>query len=296
MVHVNPEFLDDFLDFTDKCVSQEYMLTNPSTSSDFYTLSDVVKSLPRLRAAEKDLLSGAYTDLDLARKGSSLLIAAKREYNQLARWYSDHPRRSPSRSYHLRASESQVEDTVYPKRLDIYRDTTQATMCNSWRMGQVLILNIIVNVANLLVSSKSCHGAALALLEERYTAEYLIREHIDDFCCSVPYVINPDIKEAGNQYPHGAGSADLPRYLGPEVIAGLSQLKKTLEVGCQARCVPHSQKQWIQQYLTLLSRDRSRDQEKALRLELTPSENALIEHYEATPPFAACSTDEIFEY
>lgn len=48
----------------------------------------------------------------------------------------------------------------------------------------------------------------------------------------------------------------------------MSLFKKVLEVGAQAYCVPHSQRQWIQQYLTLLSANRDIDQEKAWRLEL----------------------------
>ena len=255
--------------------------------SDFYTLSDSVRCLPRLRAREREFLTSTYNGPDHIMKGSRLLIDAKREYTQLLEWPSDNPRRRPCRSYPLQRSN---EDPEYPMRLDIYCDTTQAAICNSWCLAQVLVLNIIVNVANFLISFMPCQLTDLSLHTERSSAEHLIREHIDDFCSTIPYIMNPNIKEAAHQYPHGPDSARLPKDPGPEVIAGMSQLKKTLEVASQAPSVPYSQKQWMQQYLTLLSRNRSADQEKALRVELAPSEDPLLEHVNIAPPRARKQT------
>ena len=287
MATANPELLDDFIDLTNECVSQELLHSkNQGTYSDFYTLSEKVKPLAGIRAREKELFECTQDDMDLAIKASNLLIDAKREYEQLSEWPADHPRRHPRRSCPLSKSKDYGSDAVYPSRIDVYCDTTQATMCNSWHIAQVLVLTIIANVATLLLSSASRKFTNLSLSTEVDHAEHLIREHIDDFCSTIPYILYPNrIEAVAHHYPHGPNSASMPKDLGPEAIAGMSQLKKTLEVGSQARGVPRSQKQWMQQYLTLLSRNRSHDQERASRLELTSiGDNQEEEHYSVIQP------------
>ncbi|KAL8828127.1 MAG: hypothetical protein Q9191_002774 [Dirinaria sp. TL-2023a] len=277
----NPELLDNFMDISNELLSEEFVHLNQGVYSDFYTLSDKVRPLPGLRAREKELFNCTHLDKDLALKASILLIDAKREYEQLFEWPAEHPRRHPCRSYPLSKSKDNGSDAMYPNRIDIYCDTTQATMCNSWHIAQVLLLTIIANAATMLLLSASKKSTRSSLSTEVEHAEHLIRQHIDDFCSTIPYILYPGrIEEVTRHYPHGPNWASLPKDLGPEAIAGMSQLKKTLEVASQARGVPRSQKQWMQQYLTLLSRNRSQDQEKASRLELTSiGDNQKEEHY-----------------
>jgi len=262
--------MDDFLQVANERTSPEFVHADPQGHSDFFTLCNMLEGFPKIRAREQALFDGIYDGSSLAAEGSSLLTDAKREYQKASQWPSQQSRRRPCQSHTLRQSHNPTLEPLYPHRVDIFCDTTQATMCNSWRMGQVIMLTIISRVAALLSSLTCCPDTASFLAKEQEYAEHLIVEHIDGFCSSVPYLIYPANSEARTaSYPHGPDSAQIPSDLGPEIIAGMSQLKKCLEAGSQAYCVPHSQRQWMQQYLTLLSTNRTADQEKALRLELT---------------------------
>lgn len=262
--------MDDFLQVANERTSQEFVNADPQGHSDFFTLCDMLEGFPGIRAREKKLFDGIYKGWSLAAEASRLLIDAKREHQQASQWASQKPRRRPCQSHTLRRSYDHTLEPLYPQRVDIFCDTTQATMCNSWRMGQVLMLTIISRVAALLRSLSRCPDTASSLSTEQEYAEHMIAEHIDSFCASIPYLIYPANPEARTAaYPHGADSVQIPTALSPEIIAGMSQLKKCLEAGSQAYCVPRSQRQWMQQYLTLLSANRTADQERALRLELT---------------------------
>lgn len=82
-------------------------------------------------------------------------------------------------------------------------------------------------------------------------------------------VMSPGNVEAiASHYPHGPESAYIPDEPSPNTIASMSLLKNNLEVASRASCIPLGQRQWLQQYQTLLSRNRIAAREKALRLEL----------------------------
>lgn len=262
--------MEDFLQVANERTCPEFVHADPQGHSDFFTLCNMLEGFPGIRAREKTLFDGIYEGSDLAAQASRLLLDAKREHQKASQWVSQKSRRRPCQSHTLRQSHNATLEPLYPHRVDIFCDTTQATMCNSWRMGQVLMLTVISRVAALLRSLSCCPDTASIISKEQEYAEHMIAEHIDGFCASVPYLIYPTNPEARTAaYPHGADSAQVPTDLGPEIIAGMSQLKKCLEAGSQAYCVPRSQRQWMQQYLTLLSTNRTADQERALRLELT---------------------------
>lgn len=142
-------------------------------------------------------------------------------------------------------------------RVDVYIDTTQATMCNSWRMGQVYVLLVIAAAAAFLEAAQCCQANTAIFATEIEFAEQSIRELVDDFCSSIPYITSPKGIEAivaGS--PYEKLKTYITTEIEPEGIAGMSQLKSTLEVGLQAYCVPFGQRQSMQQYLRLLSTDR----------------------------------------
>lgn len=262
--------MNDFLQVANERTSQEFVHADPQGHSDFFTLCDMLEGFPGIRAREQLLFDGLYEGSNFGAEASSLLMDAKWEHQKASHWASQKARRRPCQSHSLCQSHNQTLEPLYPYRIDIFCDTTQATMCNSWRMGQVLMLTIISRVAALLRSLSCCPDTASFPSKEQEYAEHTIAEHIDSFCASIPYLIYPANSEARTAaYPHGPDSAQVPTGSGPEIIAGMSQLKKCLEAGSQAYCMPRSQRQWMQQYLTLLSKNRAVDQEKALRLELT---------------------------
>ncbi len=87
-----------------------------------------------------------------------------------------------------------------------------------------------------------------------------IRECIDDFCSSIPFIISPNNTEENSvNYPHEPGDAIIPKDPGGELIASMSQLKSTLVVGSQVDCVALSQRQEI----------RAGPKERAMNLEPT---------------------------
>ena len=215
------------------------------------------------------IFEDSHEKFDLGAEASQLLTDAKQEYEKLSKWPFEKPSRRPYQSFPLRKSMDHEAFPAYPKRIDIYCYSTAATMSNSWRLAQVHILTIIASMAALLGTRTSRQDTALALKTEKETAEHSIRELIDDICCSIPFILgSDDIEAIATYYPHSPNSTNIPSAPGPNVIAAMSHFKNTLEVGSQAYCIPYSQRQWMQQYLTLLSRDQREDQEKALNLEL----------------------------
>lgn len=78
---------------------------------------------------------------------------------------------------------------------------------------------------------------------------------------------NPEAMLA--HYPHVPGAAYIPTDPGPDVITSMSQMLDTTAIASSIECIPRTQKQWLQQYMTVLSRNPREDREKALRLELS---------------------------
>ena len=255
--------LYDFLSFADDLIE--------NACSEYFKEPDSVKDIPDLLAREKRILrtTQAGTKIAKGEEAYSLLADAKSVYTKLASWPSENPSRRPCRSYPLCDSINSEQDNVYPRKIDVYYDTMEASACNAWRLGQTLILAVIAKTAAVL-GSCSCRDEAVLMANEKEAAERRIREHIDDFCASIPYILYPDNTEAIlGLYPHGPDPGCVPGQANPEMICGMSRVKKALEIGSETYCIPHSQRQWMQLYLTLLSRDRRKHQERALRLELT---------------------------
>ena len=86
---------------------------------------------------------------------------------------------------------------------------------------------------------------------------------------SVPFFMGRDNPEAMlAHYPHAAGAAYIPRDPGPDVITSMSQMLHVNAVASGIEGIPRTQRQWLQQYMTVLSRDPLVDRERAMRLEL----------------------------
>ena len=176
-------------------------------------------------------------------------------------WPSRGLHRTPQTSYPLPQAENRGPTTVYPSRIDIYRDSTRATMHNSWRLARAIILDMIAQTARFLAASNAVSvDDARELTNFSHETETGIRSLIDDFCASIPYIISPDNSEKLYlHYPHAPGDAPFAHIPEINLIAGMSQLMPSLVVSLRFSCIPDSQKQWIQQYTTMLTRNPPKD-------------------------------------
>jgi hypothetical protein len=153
-------------------------------------------------------------------EASRLLWDAKQEDEKLTAWPSLAPHRSPCMSYSLQMMTELGSTPLYPKRIDIYYDTTRATICNSWRLARVQVLTVISKTAELLsTSSSSSYTLAVSLSQDQQQAEDRVREYIDDLCSSVHFIMSQrNTKEISTHYPHEPGAATISDDPGPELI------------------------------------------------------------------------------
>lgn len=237
---------------------------------DFVTLPFIATDIPKLRARFRKLCvdqTGGHVLLDDVR---ALLQDAMRKDLTFAVWPDQKEHRIPYASLPLTFGRHYTSEGLYPTRIDVYRHGTHATTCNGWRLGRVGILAIIAQTAGCLASKSICYREAGNLWSLKEQAEGTIQELVDDFCASIPFIINPKhTEEELPYYPHAPGDADFNHVSEPDLIASMSQLLPSLIVGSQIYCIPRSQKQWLQQYMTMLSRNPKEDWEKAMALSLT---------------------------
>ena len=252
--------LDDYL-------PEDVTLEDREAHPDFFTLAFLGTNIPKLRARYTKLCmawSGGHVSI---RKAHALLQDAKDEDEKAAHWPHQRPHRMPYMSHPLPLSGKKSPSEVYPSRIDKYHHGTHATVCNGWRLARVGFLAIIAQTAGFLASTTTSLSDAKQLWDTRDQAEKMIRELVDDFCASIPYIISPDnTDEMLLYYPHAPGDVSFHHVSESDLISSMSQLLPSLIVGSQVYCIPHSQKQWLQQYMTMLSRNPKEDTEKAMRL------------------------------
>lgn len=245
---------------------------------DFFTLPFIATDIPMLRARFRklcvDQASGCLVLADIR----ALLQDTMRKDLMFAVWLDQKEHRMPYASLPLTFDRYKSSECLYPKRIDIYRHGTHATTSNGWRLGRVGILAIIAQTAGFLAPKPVHHREAEKLWSLKEQAEETIRELLDDLCASIPYIINQKhTEEELPYYPHAPGGADFNHVSEPDLVASMSQLLPSLIVGSQIYCIPRSQKRWLQQYMTMLSRNPKEDRKRAMTLSLT--EDFILEGY-----------------
>lgn len=190
-----------------------------------------------------------------------LLLDAKDLDELLVKWASSLAERFKFISSSLESSDNGSEH-VYPPRIDVYFDRAKASLWNSWRAQRLLVHATVVNCAELLEN----HCNSYAYRSERTGAMNRIQSLADDICSSIPFFLGHEAHYE-SRYPHEAGAASLPLCFGENSIAHASLMRPSLSVASQIVYVPYSQRQWMQQYLTVFASHLG-NREKALRLEL----------------------------
>ena len=236
---------------------------------DFFIFPNKIKILPGLKARCHQLL------MDRANGSTStdclytLLQDSRSAAETLKHWPAESQNRMPSTSFPLPFPDQSIRTEMYPGRMDIYCTSTDANMHNSWRLARCCILTIVAQTADMLSSADLSQEEVFLVDDIRLEAEEQICNTINDFCASIPYILSPTNTEAMLQYyPHRPGDAPFKHISEPDIIAGMSQMLPSLMLASQLYCLPRSQKQWLQHYLTMLSRNPEKDKAKALELEL----------------------------
>ena len=222
-----------------------------------------------IRARHRRLLADRKNGCMSVGAARALLFDAQDEDQKLAPWLFQKGHRRPLMSRPLLPSEGNGSIPSYPSRVDSYRHTTDAAVGNGWRFARCFVLIIIADMASTIASSSPSSAESIILGGVRDKAEEVIRQLVDDFCASIPYILSPEDTEIMlKYYPHAPGDAPFSQIPEVNLVASMSQLLPTIIVGSQIYCIPHSQKQWLQQYLTMLSRNPELDKEKAMSLKL----------------------------
>ena len=231
-----PSLLDDYLP---ENKSQKDLEAHP----DFFTLAFIARSIPNLGARYTAICNASSP----IREAQELFQDAQAEDEKAASWPYQKPHRMPYMSYPLEPQESRM----YPSRIDVYHQGTRAAVCNGWRLMRVGLLGFVAQTAGFLASTTNAD-----LWDAQKQAEEKIRVLVDDFCASIPYIISPhDTAKIRRHYPHAPGDLTFLHFPEPDLVASMSQLLPPLIVGSQVYCIPHSQRQWLQQYMTMLSKN-----------------------------------------
>ena len=236
---------------------------------DFFTLPHLIKDLPMIRARHRSLLVDRKNGSMSIGAARALLLDAQDEDEKLAPWLSEKAHRRPLLSRPLLPYKANCSIASYPSSIDSYRHTTDAAVGNGWRFARCFALMVIADTASMIASGIPSSAESVTLWGVRDKAEEVIRQLVDDFCASIPYILSPEDPETLlNYYPHVPGNAPFDQIPEVNLVTSMSQLMPSIIVGSQIYCIPHSQKQWLQQYLTMLSRNPQADKEKAMNLTL----------------------------
>ena len=270
VARVDPDSLDCSSTLLSEHLPRDVVQDEMQAQPDFFTLPFIATDLPKLRARFRKLCVDQSGGFILLADIRALLHDAMRKDQTFAVWPDQKEHRKPYSSLPLALDGHETSESLYPTRIDLYRHSTNATTCNGWRLGRVGILAIIAQTAGFLASKSVCQTEAENLWSLKEQAEKTIQELLDDLCASIPFIINPKhTEEELPYYPHAPGDANFGHVPEPDLVASMSQLLPSLIVGSQIYCIPRSQKQWLQQYMTMLSRNPKEDGEKAMTLSLT---------------------------
>ena len=239
------------------------------TYPDFLTMPLRLTNVPKLRARYTKLCAAWSAGHVSISDAHALFHDAKTEDAKIAPWLYQKQHRMPYMSYPLPMSEQLSSSEVYPCRIDKYRQRAHAAQSNGWRLSRVIVLALIAQVARFLALNTSLLEEANQLWTTQKKAENKIQELVDDLCASIPFIISSkNTEEVLLHYPHAPGHASFMHISEPDLLAGMSQLLPSLIIGSQVYCIPESQKQWLQEYLTMVSRNPKEDKEKAMKLRL----------------------------
>ena len=237
------------------------------------TLSQDASVLTDLLIREQHLFSAVAPPNESAAEALSLFDDAMSAEARLAGWIDGDIYRSPRTSLALSWNTSVASEDVFPCRLDIYHSLPLARTTNTWRTCRILLLNIIQKTGTYIQAGPQAweFGNQAYFAGHAQKAREVLLGLVDDFCASIPFCVNAkDIANTAHHYPHQPGAA--PRAEAPtvELITGMAMVIASLSKVSQVQCVPLSQRQWMQEYMTLLSRDPVVDKERAMRVELKP--------------------------
>ena len=234
-------------------------------TNDFCSLAFHVRNLPGILFGGESILNRARRDHSLPGEAAEFLLAAQTELTSILRFNPKEGCGTPIRSHQLRVESSQSQQ-VYPKRIDIHISIVQGTVFIVWLLVQIKLLSCMAKVARLATSQSFNEDSEMQSEALKY--ENAIRELVDDICASVPYFLRPKDPESLLKYfPHSPGTISVPINPGPELISSMSQLMLPLYRASEVEYAPRSQRQWLQQYMTVLTRDPENFQ-RAQRLEL----------------------------
>ena len=195
-----------------------------------------------------------------------------KEYDRFSGWPFERPGRRPCLAYRVQRKtidDAGLADEYCPNHALAFSSVPQAAFCSSWHMAQVWLLEVLLKSTTFVLLRTHFEKLSSFAASIHTWAEQNTRNHVDAFCVSIPYITNPEsFKSVVDTYQYDPPAAFTTRDVGPEVMAAMAQIQKTLEVGSESQCVPVKQRRWLQKHLTRFVRDRNPALEMAQRLEI----------------------------
>lgn len=235
----------------------------------FCGLAELACNVPRLLHRTRVFLEHADRQVEsYTSAAADILRDLKLEEKRLASWLDIPARLDPlmNRSISKGQTESSQEAlSLGPCRAKISVDAPYAASCNSWRLCRILVLDKIAEVAQILASIDTAAAAAAATQswsECASEARLRIQELVDDIRASAQFYLG-EIEEEDEDDHHRRRKREdhqsqRTKLKGEELIANWSQMKSILSKGSQLDCLSAGQREWMSQYVTMLSGDMSR--------------------------------------
>ena len=269
----NPELLETLSLEKVDVMSRDCCLSK--TPNDFCSLAFRASNVPRILKRGKNLLSEHTHNSFCVEEALAYYAEAQTELRGVWCWASTRKALLPYKTYSLAAPTS-VLDASHPKRADAYSTVVQATVCNTWRLVLVSLLAIMTNVLRLLISHTLQDGTS-KYDKEAELLESEIRRLVDDICASVPYFMASDnIESILHRYPHRPGEFITIEH-NPRLVSSMASMLMPIYRASMIEVVPISQRQWLQHYMLLLTRNPIEEAQKAWKLELTNGKLTLNE-------------------
>lgn len=181
----------------------------------------------------------------------TLLEDAKREDVALTSWTFALPNES-CKTCAVTIPSSNSSQRFHPQRILRYDDAPQAGIYISWRICRIRMLDIVSQAYDLLACFYSEDNR-----EEKEKVDKTIACLADDICSSIPFYLgwSDHVGEIYGQPGKIREVADSLTVTGIEMIANWSQLMPVIWATTSLTCVPAAQREWLGEYLTLLSND-----------------------------------------
>ena len=259
--HGNNQPLDSFAtSILESGLSDMYTAAEDTADNGFCGLAEMARNVPQLLEEAIGFLQCADQQARevTTTEATKILTHLKTEEERLVFWLSDsaHTHPSETRQTSTKQTESRRENTAQQQsRTDLHVDAPQAASYNTARLCRILVLDSIAKIARVLARADM---TTQSWSEDELDARSNIQKLVDEICASMPRYLGEPIESEGRHSGEEEAQGAQSQMTREELIANWSQMKSILSKGSELDCVPARQRQWMSNYVRMLSDEKSR--------------------------------------